>query len=410
MIVNTIIVNTFGEFSISTEDVRVSDRDNRSKKVWILLAYLIYHRNRVVKASELVDLLYSGSESDIGSPSALKTLFYRVRAELDKLWDGAGKQLILYRNNGYIWNSDFSVEADYERFDVLDKRIRGSQTESLEDTIALLELFQGEFLSRFTSELWVVPITTYYHNVYIAHLLSALPKLMENKQFPQIAEFCRTASVLDPFNEEIHCYWMQAHIYMDEHKRAVDIYRKLSDRLLAELGIIPSRDTRALYHEAIKSSNEFAISVEMLQDQLKEVDDIGGALVCEFDFFRVLCHSMTRSILRSGIAVHLALITMRGKKITEHDTKRWDKLQTDLQDVLRLSLRRGDSLSRCSASQYVIMLPRANYENSCMVCERVIKAYYQKHSRLDVELCYDVFPIELDDKENLKWMNGAFMN
>jgi hypothetical protein len=165
-----------------------------------------------------------------------------------------------------------------------------------------------------------------------------------------------------------------------------------------------------LYHEAIKSSNEFAISVEMLQDQLKEVNDIGGALICEFDFFRVLCHSMTRSILRSGIAVHLALITMRGKKVTEHDTNRWSKLQADLQDVLRLSLRRGDSLARCSASQYVIMLPRANYENSCMVCERIIRAYYQKHSRLDVDLRYDVFPIELDDKENLKWMNGSFTN
>jgi len=195
---------------------------------------------------------------------------------------------------------------------------------------------------------------------------------------------------------------------LGEHKRAVDIYRKLSDRLLAELGVIPSRDTRALYHEAIKSSNEFAISVEMLQDQLKETDDIGGALVCEFDFFRVLCHSMSRSILRSGIAVHLALITMRGKKVSEHDTKRWDKLQTCLQDSIRLSLRRGDSLSRCSASQYVVLLPRANYENSCMVCERIVRAYYQKQSRLDAELRYDVFPIELDDKENLKWMNDSF--
>ena len=401
-------VTTFGEFAISADDARISDSDNRSKKVWMLLAYLIYNRNRTVKANELSDILYNDSDSDKGSPSALKTLFYRVRTELDKLWVGAGKELILYRNGGYVWNGDCLVEADYEKLESLDKRIRESDTDDLDDSILLLGIYQGGFLSRLSSELWIMPLATFYHNVYITHLLNALPKLLERMQYEKVCEFCRTASLMDPFNEEIHCYWMQAHIALGEHKRAVDIYRKLSDRLLAELGVIPSRDTRALYHEAIKSSNEFAISVEMLQDQLKETDDIGGALVCEFDFFRVLCHSMSRSILRSGIAVHLALITMRGKKVSEHDTKRWDKLQTCLQDSIRLSLRRGDSLSRCSASQYVVLLPRANYENSCMVCERIVRAYYQKQSRLDAELRYDVFPIELDDKENLKWMNDSF--
>jgi len=401
-------VTTFGEFAISAGDARISDSDNRSKKVWMLLAYLIYNRNRTVKANELSDILYNDSDSDKGSPSALKTLFYRVRTELDKLWVGAGKELILYRNGGYVWNGDCLVETDYEKLETLDKRIRESDTDDLDDSILLLGIYQGGFLSRLSSELWIMPLATFYHNVYITHLLNALPKLLERMQYEKVCEFCRTASLMDPFNEEIHCYWMQAHIALGEHKRAVDIYRKLSDRLLAELGVIPSRDTRALYHEAIKSSNEFAISVEMLQDQLKETDDIGGALVCEFDFFRVLCHSMSRSILRSGIAVHLALITMRGKKVSEHDTKRWDKLQTCLQDSIRLSLRRGDSLSRCSASQYVVLLPRANYENSCMVCERIVRAYYQKQSRLDAELRYDVFPIELDDKENLKWMNDSF--
>lgn len=407
---SSIKINTFGEFSISTDSTRVCDSDNRSKKVWVLLAYLIYHRDRVVKANELMSLLWSDNEREMNSPGALKTLFYRVRAELDKLWDGAGKQLILYRNNGYIWNEEFPIESDYEQFDALTKKIAQSHhgADTIEDSVSLLRLYGGEFLSRFSSELWVIPIATYYHNVYISHLLSVLPELLECKRYDEISEFCRVAESLDPFNEEIICYWMRAYIAQGEHKRAVEIYRKLSDRLLSELGIIPSQETRSLYHEAIKSSNDFEISVEMLQEQLKEENSPSGALVCEYDFFRVLCYSMSRSVLRNGIAVHLALITMRGKKINEHDGKRWEKLQADLQDAIRSSLRRGDSLARCSASQYVIMLPRANYENSCMVCERLSRAYYQKHSRLDAEIRYDVFPIQIDDKENLQWISQPF--
>ena len=404
---NDIKISTFGDFSISIDNKCVSDSDNRSKKLWSLLAYIIFHRNNTIKSNELQTLMWSDNERELNSPGALKTLLYRVRAELDKLWDGAGKQLILYRNNGYVWNENFPVETDFDEYDRLEKLIAQEDENFLEYSYALLRLYRGEFLSRLNSELWIMPIASYYHNSYITHLINVLPCLMEHQRYEDILEFCRVASSLEPFNETIFCYWMRAYIALGDHKRAVDVYRNLSDRLLSELGVIPSQETRSLYHEAMKSSNEFAISVEMLQEQLKEDNALSGALICEYDFFRVLCHSMSRSVFRNGIAIHLALITMKGKKVNEHDSKRWEKLQAGLQDVIRCSLRRGDSASRCSASQYVIMLPRANFENSCMVCERVLKAYYQKYSKLDAELRYDVFPIHVDDKENLQWLDGS---
>jgi hypothetical protein len=190
----------------------------------------------------------------------------------------------------------------------------------------------------------------------------------------------------------------------------MEIYRKLKERLLSELGVLPGDEVRALYHEAKKINNYHTLSVENLKEQLRESNAPDGALVCEYDFFRVLCHSMSRSVLRNGIAIHLALITMKGKKVSELDGKRWEKLQSGLQDTIRCSLRRGDSAARCSASQFVIMLPRANYENSCMVCERISRAYYQKYSRFDAELRFDVFPIQVDDKENLRWIDDSISN
>ncbi len=400
---NELKINMFGEFSISTDSVSVGDSDNRSKKPWLLLAYLLYHRKRVVKTGELLDLLWTEDERELNSASALKTLFYRLRAELDKLWDGAGKQLILYRNYGYIWNEEYPVQIDFEQFNSLCVKMSNSEEDDLEDIIQLLSLYKGGFLSRLSSELWVIPISTYYHNIYISKLLEALPMLLERERYQDVINFCRVAAAIEPFHEGIHCYWMRSLIAIKEHKKAVEVYRKLSDRLLSELGIIPSEETRFIYYEAIKSSNDFEISVEMLQEQLKEENSYPGALICEYDFFRVLYYSTARSVLRSGMAVHLALISMKGKKVNEHDSKRWEKLQTNLQDTIRCSMRRGDSAARCSASQYVIMLPRANYENSCMVCERIIKAYYQKYSRLDAELRYEVFPIQPDEKENFTW-------
>ena len=115
---NVLQVNMFGTFEIVNCD-KILSVNNRSKKVWSLIAYLIYHRNRVVKQSELIDLIWGDSDKSINSTGALKTLLYRARTELDGIWEGAGKQLIVCSGDGYCWNKEYAVESDFEKFDQL---------------------------------------------------------------------------------------------------------------------------------------------------------------------------------------------------------------------------------------------------------------------------------------------------
>ena len=79
-------VQMLGGFSISTRTKQISDRDNRSRKMWILLAYLIYHRHRIILQEELIELLWGEDEQGANPVGALKTMFHRVRMMLDKLW------------------------------------------------------------------------------------------------------------------------------------------------------------------------------------------------------------------------------------------------------------------------------------------------------------------------------------
>jgi len=402
--VGKINVKMFGSFSMSTETESLSDNENRSRKMWLLLAYLIFNRGRVIRQNELMEVLWSENDREVNSNGALKTLFYRIRSELNKLWDGAGKQLILSQGNGYIWNPDFEVELDCEKFSELNEKIIKSNGECLDDTMEMFRLYQGEFLERFASEFWVIPLAAYYHNIYIQNLLQTIPVMFEQQMYEEIAEFCRDAVLVEPFNEEIHGWLMQAYIAMEKQGLAIEVYQKFSDRLLSELGIMPSEEIRAVYHEATKSNNQHMLTVSMLQEQLKEDSSSPGALVCEYDFFRVLYFSMARSVLRSGIAVHMVLITVKDRKGGTFTEKKREKIMENMKEVLHASLRRGDSAARCSAQQYVVMLPRANFENSQMVCERILRAYYQRYSRADAELHYDVFPLQPDEKENFGWI------
>ena len=99
-----------------------------------------------------------------------------------------------------------------------------------------------------------------------------------------------------------------------------------------------------------------------------------------------------------------------GKNWRLERKKAMKKMMANMEEVIRYSLRRGDAAARCSATQYVIMLPRANYENRCLVCDRILRAYYHKFSKMDAEIRYEVFPIQPDDKENFQWVRESFTN
>ena len=132
----------------------------------------------------------------------------------------------------------------------------------------------------------------------------------------------------------------------------------------------------------------------MLKEQLKEVSPTKGALICEYDFFRLLYQAEARSISRSGHAVHIGLLSMTGEDNADLSQRSLSRAMDNLQDQIRINLRRGDIASRCSASQFILMLPRANYENSCMVCERIIRAFTRQYPHSPAELHYSVQPLE----------------
>lgn len=68
---------------LSAGDNQISDTEGRSRKVWLLLAYMIYNRDRTVSQEELVEVLWGKEPRSSNPTSALKTTFHRVRSLLD---------------------------------------------------------------------------------------------------------------------------------------------------------------------------------------------------------------------------------------------------------------------------------------------------------------------------------------
>lgn len=393
---NALSIRMLGGFSIRLGDMEINGADNRSKKVWLLLAYMICCRSRSITQDELIELLWSDEESSSNPVNALKTMFHRVRAMLDGLGQGVGHRLIIRRDGSYAWNPDVVFTLDIDDFEALcasGDRAQGNE-ERLDKYMRALSLYDGDFLPRLSSEAWVVPRSARLHELFLRTALSAAD-LLERADSPiEVSDLCARAVELEPYSEELHLHLMRALIAQERGREAVLAYRNLSELMYDNFGVTPSEEIRALYRQAQNSVNDREVSLGTVRAQLREPSDNFGALFCDYDLFKAIYHAQARGVARSGDAVHIGLLSVSGEGGGELSRQSLDVCMENLRRLICANLRRGDVAARCSVSQYVILLPQANYENSCMVCERVTKAFSRQYPHSPARLRFSVQPLE----------------
>lgn len=386
-------VKMLGEFSFQAGGNKISDSDNRTKKIWLLLSYLLCQRGHAVSQRKLIELLWGEEPSSSNPENALRITFHRMRVMLNQLWPTAGRDLILHRDNGYIWNDEIPITLDCEVFERLCDPKTHDEEAKLKSYLDALALYGGDFLEKQSSETWVIPISTHYHNLYVNAVLEAAALLSAREHHKEAADICRTAISAEPYHEPLHQVLMKELAAMGDQKGAAAVYEALSKRFFDDFGIRPNEQTRAVYRAAVHAISETTLAMDAVLEHLQEQDAASGTMQCDYDYFKVLCHAESRSMERNGKATHIVLLSVSSGGEAPLAKRTLYRVMEQLGEQIRLNLRRGDTFSRCSASQYIIMLPQANYENSCMVCRRVIGAFTREHPHVAAKVNYMVQPL-----------------
>ena len=389
----TIRIRTFGEFVLQAGEQVLSDTTNRSKKVWVLLAWLICSRERVSSPQKLMDLLWGEDSASSNQENALRITLHRLRALLDQLWPGAGRDLIVRKEGGYLWNETVSVELDCDRFEKLLGTETVDEAQRLSNLLEALALYQGEFLPKQASELWVIPVSSHFQSQFLLATQEAAGLLAGQARHREAVDLCRKAVQSEPYHEPLHQLLMQELAAVGDTKGAAAVYEQLSKRLFDDFGIRPNEQTRAVYRTAVHSPENRELPMDEVLTHLQEPEGNVGAMECDYDYFKVLCYAESRAMERNGNATHVALLSVSSALEKPLSKRSMDRVTAQLGEVLRHNLRRGDTISRCSVSQYIIMLPKANYEDSCMVCRRVIGAFTRNHPHVAAKIQYMVQPL-----------------
>lgn len=383
-------IQMLGDFSFREGDNLISDIQNRTKKVWLLLAYILCRRGQIVSRKELIQLLWGEDATSNNPENALKITFYRVRTLLDQLEENAGHQLVIWQDNGYTWNMDIPMTLDIEEFEKACSTVCSDESEQLTNNLTAIELYKGCFLSNLPNDDWILLLRKYYHNLYIQKVLETTPLLLSLNRPKEAIAILKKAVSTELYHEPLHKLLMQAHMANSDQSSAAAVYETLSQRLFADSGTKPGAEIYEYYREIMQTLTSQSLSMDMVLDYLLTNNSGAGALKCDYDYFKVLCHAEARVNARNGNTSHIVLVSVSGKGEKILTKQSLEQAMERLGEHIRLSLRRGDAYTQCSMNQYIIMLREANYENSCMVSQRIVSAYNKAHPRSSANISYSV--------------------
>lgn len=389
-------IRMLGQFSLSYGANGVSDQDNRSRKVWTLLGYMICFRDREISQQELIDLLWSNDSSD-NPANALKTMFHRLRSQLNELDYVAGQRMIINRRGSYAWNNELRFSVDVDDFEDLIHRAKAPGLDDGQKLALYREaaaLYDGDFLPKYASEPWVAPISVYYHIMYINMVHEMISLLSERSLYDEIISLCSHALNIDPYDEDLYYHLIKALVDSGKHQEALGEYEHMTGLFYHKFGVNPSDRLTALYRQVVKSTNSMETDLNIIKGNLREADEVEGAFYCEFEFFKDIYRVEARAAARNGSAIHIALITAAAASGGDLSQRSLNSVMEKLKNCIRLSLRKGDVYAQYSVSQYIVMLPHAGYEDSRMVLNRIVKRFNRENPRSAASISFAIQPLE----------------
>ena len=383
MMQNEIIyITMFNNFTIKYNSITVGKDQIKSKKLFMLLVYLLYYHQRFVSSEELIEILWYDDEVDNPIP-ALKNLIYRLRVLLKQqfnLYD-----LIVTGQSGYLINQNYSIQIDAYLFEEYNFQL--ALENSLDESYKkCLSLYTGHFLAD-VDDYHILSLNAYYHSLYLSRIKDYAELLRGLGEFSLMEKLARNAIAIDNLDENLYEILIEALYLQQKYYESMETYQTTTDLLYKTLGVQPSTQMRKLYETIRQESHNEGHINDIQQELISSKQE--GAFFCEYGIFKDIYSMQLRMMDRLGICAHLCLITVKNVSPMAHlENEYMKKIIQRIQDALIYRLRTGDIVSRYSFNQFIVLLPTCNFENAYSVMERVLSNILT--STIQKRMCIDI--------------------
>ncbi len=386
-------VRMLGEFTIqesgSTQVVH-ANLTGRSRRLWVLIAYLIVNRNGGVTPQELIDLLWSDSAGD--NPMAtLQNNVSRARSLLQKDGLKGAKSLFKYEKGMYYWAPGRKTVTDIDTFERCAKRFeKNIEPDELDEALATCQMYKGDFLAQATGEAWCINLRIYYQTLFTRLCHTTVKALMDAGRSSEAEKICMRAIELDPTSEVFSILLMRSLTLSGNPKMALDHYDYIKRIFESQYSVSVSNELELERAAALQALYGRDLSEASIRQFLSANSSMVGAFSCNNSVFREIVQLHMRDMQRSGLPAQIAAIGFeRGDEEMSSQSINMRRLEA----TLNLSLRSGDPFTKMSSAQFLILLPGATYENGEMVVQRVMDRFKRDYPHVKADFYVFLFDL-----------------
>lgn len=152
-------------------------------------------------------------------------------------------------------------------------------------------------------------------------------------------------------------------------------------------------------HDTLTEQPESMHDMIYIRRQLEEPDPAGGTYCQDYDAFLSIYRFLERGLDRTGLKVHLILLTMTNENGSFVALKEREYLMEHLKENLLTSLRFSDIFTQYSSCQFLAMTPGATEKDMDIIASRITNAFRSAvPDRDDIQLFFSFYPLKPSGK------------
>ena len=390
-------VNMLGRFSIAPEGgmpPKELSFSSRSRRLWMLIAYFIMHRDRGIPPQELIDLFWPDGEADLVT---LQNNVSRARAALRNLGFSSGLHLIICRDGLYRWAPQLETDLDADRFDELCNRTFACPEPQarLENALAAAALYEGDFLSEVALEPWCIHLNTYLHGRYLRLCRELVRMLSEGGRLEEALGICTKAIQLDPAAEDFSVEFIKLETQLGHPNKAMEHYNRIRNLYRETYNVSVSPEMEVAHTAAIRSQFGKEMEISEIRSFMTQGGPAAGAFLCDNTVFRGIVNLFIREQRRSAQPTQLAVMSLEAEnRPPEEQAVDMKRLELSI----TATLRAGDPFTKVSFNQFMALLPGSTADGATSAMNRTISHLRRFYPKLASVFRYQLFDLkDLDD-------------
>ncbi len=389
---NVIEVSMLGKFVVRYEGKEIVLGRNTTAKFIQLLQIVWLCGEEGISKENLIKSLYD-VDSQANINNSFNNLIYQMRRQMIRA--GLPDNDYIQKKGGvFITDPAISVDVDALEFKSLCKLAdtEVDLTQKYEYYRKALKLYNGALLPDLNTEIWVITENTRIEEMFEKAVVWCGQYAKNIKDYEEMYRVYSIAADIYP-DRDWQAEQIDALLCMGDFKDANALYDKTVRFYSEEMGIPPSDKMLECYDRMSAKIIFEPGKISDIQSDIVEKDSIQNkdrAYNCSYPGFIDAYHVLSRNMERSGYSVFMMLCTLvdyEGKAIQNAEKLKFRSQA--LNDAIAVTLRQGDTYTKYSESQYLILLVGTSQED-CEIIYKRLAAKLKELAGSRVEIKYNV--------------------